>query len=469
MDERQQKSFILLFPSSRKSHDDLSNKMTAKQNPHPGHLKSIVLSIAVTLIVAGMVAGSTTLPGYCNFSPEQGPNIIPQPKIDASQKPELSMVVTVIRHGDRVMANDVQCWPGDNAVFNCSLNAIGVPSTLSASTTHNTIDSPSVLYSTSFIRGRNFINGNCNVGELTLKGGTQQIANGEMLRKVYVLPESGPKNVTQFLPLTFNSSLMYIRSDFEGRTIQSAQSLMLGFFPPSNEHIEKGKTQIRNLVSMDPYYDDMTPNTNLCPLLGTYMSQYTMTADYQEVYNTKIVPLMSTLSSYLNRPVNSMSDINTLYDCFNVHLCHNQPIPVPINIYQEVVDAYSWNKMEEYNYPTAQKFAQAGIGFLLQEIANLFEDTMNRKQSTTFALISGHDTTLVPILTALGVWDGVWTPYASMINFELYYYHTSGEYYVRVLYNSSEINLPAPCSSVLCPATIFFKQFLPALFPTSCV
>eukprot|EP01096_Ripella_sp_DP13-Kostka_P016378 TRINITY_DN795_c0_g1_i1.p1 TRINITY_DN795_c0_g1~~TRINITY_DN795_c0_g1_i1.p1 ORF type:complete len:463 (-),score=200.17 TRINITY_DN795_c0_g1_i1:35-1342(-) len=433
----------------------------------------LILTISCLVVLSMLYSDSvaTSLPPYCSFTPQQGPTKIPQPNIDPSQKPQLQMVVTVIRHGDRIVSADSICWPDDTAVYNCSLNAVGVPTTLAASTTQQTVDSPSVVYSSSFLPGRNFYKGNCNVGQLTLKGSSQEVANGNMLRGVYVKPPVGTKNpnVTQFLPQNYSASAIYMRSDYEGRTIQSAQSLMLGLYPPSNEAMPKGKTQIRNLVSMDPYYDDIEPNYHLCPILADYIKKYTTTPEYTSVYNSQIVPLMASLETYLKRPVKTMSDIRHLFDCFNVHLCHNFPIPVPMSIYQDVVDAYTWDKKMEYNYPTPQKFAQAGMGFLLEEIATFLKAPIFGNQTTQFALISGHDTTLAPILVALGVWDGVWTPYASMINFELYKYQTSGKFYVRVLYNGSEIKLPAPCSAVLCPSDVFFNQFLGPILPTTCV
>jgi hypothetical protein len=61
--------------------------------------------------------------------------------------------------------------------------------------------------------------------------------------------------------------------------------------------------------------------------------------------------------------------------------------------------------------------AKVGIGFLLQDIYNLFTAPAPRPK---FSLISGHDTTLFPILTALGVFDGLWPHYAGRIVFELY-------------------------------------------------
>jgi hypothetical protein len=112
----------------------------------------------------------------------------------------------------------------------------------------------------------------------------------------------------------------------------------------------------------------------------------------------------------------------------------------------------------------------------------------------------GHDTTLMPILSGFGVWDGKWAPYASYVIFEIYqqgralhstniytiknthtkhtlntpslvtmhsssYYSTIDSfshsviiqgtaYYVRMVWNSKEMTIPG-CGGPLCPYTTF--------------
>jgi hypothetical protein len=41
-------------------------------------------------------------------------------------------------------------------------------------------------------------------------------------------------------------------------------------------------------------------------------------------------------------------------------------------------------------------------------------------RGATLRLVSGHDTTLVPLLSALGAYDGRWPPYSSFVSFELW-------------------------------------------------
>lgn len=45
---------------------------------------------------------------------------------------------------------------------------------------------------------------------------------------------------------------------------------------------------------------------------------------------------------------------------------------------------------------------------------------MSGKSATKFALFSGHDTVVAPLLAALGAYDCRWPPYASHVAFELW-------------------------------------------------
>ncbi|CAB1097137.1 unnamed protein product [Ectocarpus sp. CCAP 1310/34] len=58
------------------------------------------------------------------------------------------------------------------------------------------------------------------------------------------------------------------------------------------------------------------------------------------------------------------------------------------------------------------------------------------------AIFSGHDSTLVPILTALKIYDDVWPPYASYITLDVAEEEQGGGRLVRVVFNGREAVLP---------------------------
>lgn len=78
-------------------------------------------------------------------------------------------------------------------------------------------------------------------------------------------------------------------------------------------------------------------------------------------------------------------------------------------------------------------------------------------------IYSGHDSTLVPLLCALGCYDGVWPPYASFLSLEVVRSRASGERFVRAVYNDKQM----PMTSCLgdgaggemwCPLPAFLQR-----------
>lgn len=70
-----------------------------------------------------------------------------------------------------------------------------------------------------------------------------------------------------------------------------------------------------------------------------------------------------------------------------------------------------------------------------------------------FVIYSGHDTTIMPYLAALGVWDGEWANYASIVTHELWQAE-NGDHYVRLAYNGKELILPG-CDEAFCSADAY--------------
>jgi len=58
-------------------------------------------------------------------------------------------------------------------------------------------------------------------------------------------------------------------------------------------------------------------------------------------------------------------------------------------------------------------------------------------QHPFLTLFSGHDITLVPVLTVLGLWDGALPPYASRLVFEVY--DKNQKLFVRIIYNGRDM------------------------------
>jgi acid phosphatase len=284
------------------------------------------------------------------------------------------------------------------------------------------------------------LNGNCSVGQLTTTGFNQQLLNGGCLRKSYV--ESG------FLGKTITSSQIYIRSDDEPRTQQSAESLMLGMYPADGSF-----TEVVELHTKDTTYDYITANSKLCPRFGEYEMKFRNSSVWKNHQNIT-TSVLSAISKAVNFPVGE-DDLNHFSDCLLTHYCHNLAWPQGMNtdLYNMAWRELSWQFFNMFKYPSVEDNAQVGIGFLLKEIWQNMNKSVEGKQIQKFLLYSGHDTTLIPILVALQVDTMVWPAYASMMLMELY--EKAGKSYVRVVYNGKVLNLSFCNSETLCDFETF--------------
>jgi len=367
---------------------------------------------------------------------------------------QLEQVTTIIRHGDRVIASSGVCWLNDTAVWNCSLN------TWASIPNHNSLQTDPVgrLYRTEWMDGRNYYPGNCAMGTLTQLGAEQELLNGHMFRQAYV------HNVSLLSP-NYTASEIWIRADNYYRTFQSAQECILGLYPNVADSTE---SVMLNIYSMDLSLDDLLPNPTLCPILGQWYDESETTPEYDNFENNLLNPLIAKLEQYTKAPIN---DMYFFRDCLTAHLCHDFPIPEGIteDLYYQVVNATVsiWNFSN--TFPTREMSSQLGIGFLLGEFYDAWQQFMTLPNQPKFRLYSSHDTGLMPILNAFQVWDYLWVPYASFIIFELYRdtVNTSS-WGIRMIYNGEVMQIPqcAAYGDGVCPWAVFNQVILP-LIPTN--
>ena len=134
---------------------------------------------------------------------------------------------------------------------------------------------------------------------------------------------------------------------------------------------------------------------------------------------------------------------------------------------------YTWDFSFKYQYNQAQ-YSKLAIGPLWKEILGPINmarnvassDNQLLKLTPRISLFSGHDTTLAPLLIALGVWDQKWIPYASMIIIETHLIvdpelhkevFPSGHAF-RLLYNG-QVLTPSidECTMDLCDLDVLLK------------
>ncbi|KAL1523450.1 hypothetical protein AB1Y20_018390 [Prymnesium parvum] len=99
------------------------------------------------------------------------------------------------------------------------------------------------------------------------------------------------------------------------------------------------------------------------------------------------------------------------------------------------VNGRAWSRM--YTAPGVPRLA---IGSLVSEIHSRLTRAVESGDISTLHLLSGHDSTLVPLLSALKIYDSHWPRYAAHLEIELAT-DDLGQHYARLLYDG-KVYLP---------------------------
>ena len=310
-------------------------------------------------------------------------------------------------------------------------------------------------------------------GELSPVGMRMHFLLGSELRQRYVLSQS------VFDP-EFNSTQIYVRSTDLNRTITSAQSQLMGLFPPPNGptvsdsmgdvavppiSVQKEANIVNALqnralpfqfssfpVHVFPYMSDfvLLPNAacyNL--LLYTYASAEVQ----QAITNISLSNpwLLEGLQAFI--PIQTeyiASNLTNIVDSIYCSQAMGFPLPAfspellnnATNIFNQIFSVYYQDDL----------YIRYGASWFFWDLVEHFEAVMQGTEPTKFRLYSAHDTTLAAFLAGLQVYDNKQPPFASSLIFEVS--ETNGDFSVQVLYNDVPLII-GPCKSAQCPLQTF--------------
>lgn len=292
-------------------------------------------------------------------------------------------------------------------------------------------------------------------GQLTAEGMKQEYKMGTEFRKKYI-------EQTNLLPDHYEQGTMYVRSTDYDRTLMSAQSLLMGLYPPGT-----GPNTTESSVPALPYafqpipvfnaparYDEIiiqqVPPAERAKLLAQYVYS---TKEWQEK-NRELqdkFPLWSALTGF---QIKNLTDLELLGDALYIHQLHNVPMPTGLNSQdiETIISVSNWAFMaQEKPMPIARAYSTK----LMTNIANYLHNGSQKKSKLKYVLLSAHDTTIASAMSFLGAPLEIAPPYASNLNFSLYE-RESNYYLVKVTYNGKPVSIPA-CGGTECELQQFIK------------
>ncbi|XP_043987213.1 lysophosphatidic acid phosphatase type 6 [Gambusia affinis] len=292
---------------------------------------------------------------------------------------------------------------------------------------------------------KNILSGGSFAGQLTTVGMQQLYELGETLRKKYI-------EETPFLSPTFTSTEVYVRSTNIVRTIESAKCLIAGLF-------KQKQKDIVSILTEEAESEILYPNYHGCKLLKVFSDPRWAKSSALPGVAEDLQSILSALGIAAHQHV----DFVLIRDDMVAREAHGLPSPLVLSSWRNKVEERAVDMMCSLYEPNKREALQLSVGALfhvmLENIEKKLQDNSAEANRKLF-LYSAHDTTLIPYLMALEIFDRKWPPYAAFVTLELHKSRQTGDAFVKVSYIGQDQHIPG-CSGVYCPLQEF-KQVMSA-------
>jgi len=267
-------------------------------------------------------------------------------------------------------------------------------------------------------------------GELTALGANQIYALGQKFHQKYV---SGG-----FLPARYHPHFYAGRSSDFHRTLQSASSFLYAVYPPeanSSYDLPGGFQPVP--VSTVPKDEDkllVIDWSRTCLAYTQHWEKVSASADYKskQADSDKLFTMLKGIMGFQVTMDNAISVWDTLV-CYNAHN-YTSFKNVTDGMMAELTDVAEWVSAHQL----VNKTVRLQISTWMTSLSQYLSSAANGTSTIKFAHFSGHDSTVMPALIALQLWDGKMMPYAAHIAVELHRTSDGKNYFVKVFVGGTE-------------------------------
>ncbi|OII72278.1 uncharacterized protein cubi_01611 [Cryptosporidium ubiquitum] len=481
-------------------------------------------------------------PEYYNFCAE--PTVFEKtrkiPKINDPNlydSMRLIQVQSIIRHGARTPTKYHKCWEGLNQSWNCDELVTTVQA--AAFDMRNRTQTLEFSKHYDIRQWENNLNGTCKMGQLILQGYEQHRINGKLLAEAYF--KKG-ENLVIRSGLNIENNYrdeIYIRSSDMQRTTVSAAALLTSLleefvgkeetfkvfqkFPLhtmdiqsdylfANSNVENITDHLRAALSSKSYFDIVDKHQSLYQELEdkikTPLLKDLWPGDIMDCIMTTIctgnhnkLPKAFIENNLLNRTISAIEkELSVIYTWNDSILSKSEMSRLLFDVRDYIIDVILFNEKKNdglfnikrlclnINNNNNNQDIPSNIKYILSPLCNKYEHYYYLNNGEIhikvpkFILFSGHDTTIIPTLASLEIWDEHWPPYASTFIIEIYnnpmgykerridydYFHDEENeffqkflpYYLRLLYNGQVITnrLQECLGKEICHISNFFKK-----------
>lgn len=273
----------------------------------------------------------------------------------------------------------------------------------------------------------------CRQSYLTPQGAVQELLNGLKAKYKYI-------DQLDLFRQSFNERKVIAKSTVYPRTFQSATAFMFGFLSDFNVRVKIHKARTDFCSERD------SGLVCQCPGLSNYAKPQNNMRKMSKFTQEAIMNFKHKVARIFHMDVREINSLTHIFDALMVRACHGLPLPCNKEkkscVNRKMLDTL-WSLINtdlQHNYLYNENNLKAShLKFhpLLVEMYSRMKNYTKRSSTTKFVLYSGHDITMTPFLTLLGIFDGKWAPYASTLFLELYSKKEESKihYYLKIIYN----------------------------------
>lgn len=384
----------------------------------------------------------------------------------------LQNVQIFFRHGARTPLHTLETLPKEEqAVWHASM--LGEPIRTMIKYDLRTLDgrSPMALADSPYDRdlySKIIFPGGSIAGQMTMLGKMQTFHLGRQLRSHYI-------NQLGLTMRTFSNNEVYVRSTFIKRTVESARCVVAGMFDLETG----GETPIIHIATTED--EILYPNAQLCQAYKNATLDLFTNAD--EIPGLKDArKAVEELLGWSTLPpgadgTRKRLNFSDLRDIIVSQREHGLPIPQRLEAWTNRIEKFGTEMVLRYvvglhllNPDSVRRVLRVSCGPALHMMQQNIGHSLDASQPYyKLMLYSTHDSTLVALLCALGIFDNRWPPFAADLCIETYVDDATLEPWIRVMYMGNPMKLPGAdgdfCSlkhfcKLLAPFTVTFKDYL---------